>query len=72
LGENEKIYALIGGFHLTQASADRINKTIKAFKEKEIDYLIPLHCTGFEAMASIWQAFPRKFIVPSVGTRFEF
>jgi 7,8-dihydropterin-6-yl-methyl-4-(beta-D-ribofuranosyl)aminobenzene 5'-phosphate synthase len=71
LGGNEKIYALIGGFHLTQASTDRIKKTIKTLKEKEIDYFIPLHCTGFEAMASIWQAFPKKFIIPSVGTRFE-
>ena len=71
LGGNEKIYALIGGFHLTQASPDRITKTIQALKEKEIDCLVPLHCTGFEAMSAIWQAFPKKFIIPSVGTRFE-
>jgi 7,8-dihydropterin-6-yl-methyl-4-(beta-D-ribofuranosyl)aminobenzene 5'-phosphate synthase len=71
LGGDEKIYALIGGFHLTQASTDRIQKTIMTLKEKEVDYLIPLHCTGFRAMASIWQAFPRQFIIPSVGTRFE-
>ena len=71
LGKTEKIYALIGGFHLTQASPDRITKTIQTLKEKEIDHLFPLHCTGFEAMASIWQALPRKFIIPSVGTKFE-
>jgi 7,8-dihydropterin-6-yl-methyl-4-(beta-D-ribofuranosyl)aminobenzene 5'-phosphate synthase len=71
LGETEKIYALIGGFHLTQASSERITKTVQTLKEKEIDHLVPLHCTGFEAMASIWQALPRKVIIPSVGTRFE-
>jgi len=71
LGENGKIYALIGGFHLTQASPQRITKTIQALREKEINYLVPLHCTGFEAMAAIWQVFPEKFIIPSVGTRIE-
>jgi 7,8-dihydropterin-6-yl-methyl-4-(beta-D-ribofuranosyl)aminobenzene 5'-phosphate synthase len=71
LGGDEKIYAVVGGFHLTQASPQRITKTIKALREKEINCLVPLHCTGFEAMATIWQAFPENFIIPSVGTRFE-
>jgi 7,8-dihydropterin-6-yl-methyl-4-(beta-D-ribofuranosyl)aminobenzene 5'-phosphate synthase len=71
LGGNDKIYAVIGGFHLTQASPTRTEKTIQALKEKEIRYLLPLHCTGFEAMASMWQAFPETYVIPSVGTRVE-
>jgi 7,8-dihydropterin-6-yl-methyl-4-(beta-D-ribofuranosyl)aminobenzene 5'-phosphate synthase len=71
LGGNERIYAHIGGFHLTQGSPDRVKKTIRALKEKEIRYLLPLHCTGFEAMASMWQAFPETYVIPSVGTRIE-
>jgi 7,8-dihydropterin-6-yl-methyl-4-(beta-D-ribofuranosyl)aminobenzene 5'-phosphate synthase len=71
LGGNEKIYALIGGFHLTQGSPARTEKTIRALKEKEIRYLLPLHCTGFQAMASMWQAFPDTYVIPSVGTRVE-
>ena len=71
LGGSGHIYALIGGFHLTQASPQRISKTIQALKEKKIQHLVPLHCTGFEAMAIIWQAFSREFIIPSVGTRIE-
>ncbi len=71
LGGNDKIYAVIGGFHLTQGSPERIKKTIQALKEKEIRYLLPLHCTGFEAMASMWQAFPETYVIPSVGTRVE-
>jgi len=71
LGGNGKIYALIGGFHLTQASPERINKTIQALREKEINNLVPLHCTGFEAMASIWRALPQNFVISSVGTRVE-
>ena len=71
LGGNEKIFAVIGGFHLTQASPQRIAKTIHKLKEKEIHYLVPLHCTGFEAMSSMWQAFPENFIIPSVGTIIE-
>lgn len=71
LGGNEKIHAVIGGFHLTQGSPEQINKTIQALKEKEIRYLLPLHCTGFQAMASMWQAFPETYVIPSVGTRIE-
>jgi 7,8-dihydropterin-6-yl-methyl-4-(beta-D-ribofuranosyl)aminobenzene 5'-phosphate synthase len=71
LGGNAKIHALIGGFHLTQASPQRVAKTIQALREKEIHHLVSLHCTGFGAMASIWQAFPENFIIPSVGTKIE-
>lgn len=71
LGGDKKIHAVIGGFHITQASPQRVAKTVQALKEKKINYLLPLHCTGFEAMASIWQAFPENFIIPSVGTRIE-
>ena len=71
LGGNDKIHAVIGGFHLTQASPERIAKTIQALKEKEIRYLAPSHCTGFEAMAAIRQACPEAFVIPSVGTRIE-
>ncbi len=71
LGGNNKIHAVIGGFHITQASPQRVAKTIQALKKKKINYLVPLHCTGFEAMAVIQQAFPKKFIIPSVGTRIE-
>jgi 7,8-dihydropterin-6-yl-methyl-4-(beta-D-ribofuranosyl)aminobenzene 5'-phosphate synthase len=71
LGGNDKIYAVIGGFHLTQGSPERLKKTIRALKEMEIRYLLPLHCTGFEAMSSMWQAFPETYVIPSVGTRIE-
>ena len=69
LGGNERVHAVIGGFHLTQGSPERISKTIQALKDKEIRYLLPLHCTGFKAMASMWQAFPETYVIPSVGTR---
>jgi 7,8-dihydropterin-6-yl-methyl-4-(beta-D-ribofuranosyl)aminobenzene 5'-phosphate synthase len=71
LGGNEKIYAVIGGFHLTQASPQRIAKTVQVLKEKEIRFLAPFHCTGFQAMAAIRQAFPENFMIPSVGTIIE-
>jgi len=71
LGGKEKVYAVIGGFHLTQASPQRIAKTVQVLKEKEIRFLAPFHCTGFQAMAAIRQAFPENFMIPSVGTIIE-
>jgi 7,8-dihydropterin-6-yl-methyl-4-(beta-D-ribofuranosyl)aminobenzene 5'-phosphate synthase len=71
LGGNDKIHAVIGGFHLTQAPPERLTKTIQALKEKQICCLAPSHCTGFEAMAAIRQACSESFVIPSVGTRIE-
>lgn len=42
----EKIRAVIGGFHLVNASHERMEKTKNALKEIAPDFLAPCHCTG--------------------------
>ena len=42
--------AVVGGFHLLRATPDRIRKTIEALRALEPDLLVPLHCTGDQAM----------------------
>lgn len=46
---NEKIYSVIGGFHLKDSSINEIEKVINDLKYFEIDNFIPLHCTGKKA-----------------------
>ncbi|MDH7499984.1 MAG: MBL fold metallo-hydrolase [candidate division NC10 bacterium] len=55
-GQN-RIGAVIGGIHLLGASAERIDWTIEALKEREIRHLALSHCTGFSASARFYQAF---------------
>jgi len=64
-GQN-KIYAVIGGMHLANASQIRIANTIEAFKRYEIQQIVPLHCTGQSAVDNFKNAFGDKCL--SLGT----
>jgi len=46
----EKISAIIGGFHLSHASYQRLEATCQALQEWNVDTIIPCHCTGDEAV----------------------
>jgi len=67
-----KVHAVIGGFHLAPYKEDYVRDTIKALKEIDIDYVIPLHCTG-EPFYEIAKAeMPNKLLRSYTGTRFVF
>jgi 7,8-dihydropterin-6-yl-methyl-4-(beta-D-ribofuranosyl)aminobenzene 5'-phosphate synthase len=44
-----RITMLLGGFHLSTASAERMERTIDALTGYDIRRLVPCHCTGNEA-----------------------
>jgi 7,8-dihydropterin-6-yl-methyl-4-(beta-D-ribofuranosyl)aminobenzene 5'-phosphate synthase len=67
-----KIHAVIGGFHLSGLSDERITQVVDAFRRFEIDYLVPQHCTGIEAIAAMLHRLPGKVVVTSVGSTFTF
>ncbi len=46
LSKTNRIRAVIGGFHLLNASQQRLDHTISALKSLSISSLIPCHCTG--------------------------
>ena len=70
-----KIYAVIGGFHLP-ADGDiyeqAIEPTLMEIKDNNPRYIVPCHCTGWKATNKIIQMMPEKFIQSSVGTVFTF
>jgi 7,8-dihydropterin-6-yl-methyl-4-(beta-D-ribofuranosyl)aminobenzene 5'-phosphate synthase len=67
-----KIHAVIGGFHLSGLSEERITQVVDASRRFEIDYLVPQHCTGIEAIAAMLYGMPGKVVVSSVGSTFTF
>jgi 7,8-dihydropterin-6-yl-methyl-4-(beta-D-ribofuranosyl)aminobenzene 5'-phosphate synthase len=68
----KKVHAVIGGFHLAPYDADYVRETIAALKDVDIDYVIPLHCTG-EPFYDIAKAeMPSKLLRSYTGTRFVF
>jgi 7,8-dihydropterin-6-yl-methyl-4-(beta-D-ribofuranosyl)aminobenzene 5'-phosphate synthase len=68
----QKVHAVIGGFHLAPYKEDYVRETIKALQEIDLDYLIPLHCTGepFYEIAKV--EMPTKLLRSYTGTRFVF
>jgi 7,8-dihydropterin-6-yl-methyl-4-(beta-D-ribofuranosyl)aminobenzene 5'-phosphate synthase len=68
-----KIYSVIGGFHLPTGGIydQAIEPTIMELKEADPDYIVPCHCTGWKATNRIIETFPEKFMQSSVGTTFN-
>jgi 7,8-dihydropterin-6-yl-methyl-4-(beta-D-ribofuranosyl)aminobenzene 5'-phosphate synthase len=69
----DRIHAVIGGFHLSGPLFEKIiPPTCDALAELAPDHLVPCHCTGWRAIHALAARFPDAFIQNSVGTRFEF
>jgi 7,8-dihydropterin-6-yl-methyl-4-(beta-D-ribofuranosyl)aminobenzene 5'-phosphate synthase len=68
----EKIYAVVGGFHLARTEDEEIEKTIEYIKNKNPTYVIPSHCSGFQAISRFAQEMPDAFIEGVVGTTYIF
>jgi 7,8-dihydropterin-6-yl-methyl-4-(beta-D-ribofuranosyl)aminobenzene 5'-phosphate synthase len=68
----DKVHAVVGGWHLAPSPDEIVAKTVEAFKQIDPDYLIPMHCTGFNTMMAIQREMPAKLIMPSTGTRVVF
>jgi 7,8-dihydropterin-6-yl-methyl-4-(beta-D-ribofuranosyl)aminobenzene 5'-phosphate synthase len=67
-----RIHAVIGGFHLSGLSEERVSRVVDAFDELGVEWIVPQHCTGIEAIAALYHRRPRQMIVSSVGTTFTF
>jgi 7,8-dihydropterin-6-yl-methyl-4-(beta-D-ribofuranosyl)aminobenzene 5'-phosphate synthase len=66
----DKVHAIIGGLHLSGAKPEVIEKTIADVKALRPDYIVPTHCTGFEAMTAFGREMPDQFILNTAGTRY--
>lgn len=67
-----KIHAVIGGFHLSGLDAERIDRVVEALRAFEVDYLVPQHCTGAEALVRVAQRMGDALVVSSTGSAFTF
>jgi 7,8-dihydropterin-6-yl-methyl-4-(beta-D-ribofuranosyl)aminobenzene 5'-phosphate synthase len=66
----EKVHAVIGGFHLTGARPELIQRTITDIKAIRPDYIVPIHCTGYEAIQAFAREMPDQFILNTAGTTY--
>jgi 7,8-dihydropterin-6-yl-methyl-4-(beta-D-ribofuranosyl)aminobenzene 5'-phosphate synthase len=67
-----KVYAVVGGFHLSGGLFEPIIPvTTAALQKINPRYIMPGHCTGWSATHQIARTMPEAFIPNSVGTTLE-
>ena len=66
----EKVHAVIGGFHLAGVKPENVQKTIADIKKINPQYIVPTHCTGFEAITAFAREMPEQFILNTAGTKY--
>ena len=66
----QKVHAVIGGCHLINAAPALILKTVADMKAIKPDYIVPTHCTGFEAISTFAREMPDEFILNTAGTKY--
>jgi 7,8-dihydropterin-6-yl-methyl-4-(beta-D-ribofuranosyl)aminobenzene 5'-phosphate synthase len=66
----EKVYAVLGGFHLTGSFYEKIlAETADQLKDLAPAVVVPMHCTGRKAMELLAREFPSSFVLNSVGSK---
>jgi 7,8-dihydropterin-6-yl-methyl-4-(beta-D-ribofuranosyl)aminobenzene 5'-phosphate synthase len=71
--QTSKVYAVMGGFHLTGPIFESIiSPTIEEMKKIAPDFVMPTHCTGWRAINEFAREMPRQFVFTTVGTTYVF
>lgn len=68
----DRLHAVMGGFHLINAKPEIIEKTVADMKALKPDYIVPTHCTGFEAISIFAKEMPAQFTLNTAGTQYTF
>jgi 7,8-dihydropterin-6-yl-methyl-4-(beta-D-ribofuranosyl)aminobenzene 5'-phosphate synthase len=69
----DTVHAVLGGFHLSGPVFEPIiGPTIEEMKKIGPDFVVPMHCTGWEAINQFAQEMPAQFVLNSVGTTYVF
>jgi 7,8-dihydropterin-6-yl-methyl-4-(beta-D-ribofuranosyl)aminobenzene 5'-phosphate synthase len=68
----QSVHAVIGGFHLCDASKEKIERTIAELRALAPRLVMAAHCSGFEATRRLAAAMPGEFVPGAVGTTLKF
>jgi 7,8-dihydropterin-6-yl-methyl-4-(beta-D-ribofuranosyl)aminobenzene 5'-phosphate synthase len=68
----EKIYALLGGFHLAPAPDDYLRQVMAELKKFDLGHVLPMHCSGQNFVDLAKQEMPEKLVLCTTGSRFTF
>lgn len=70
LAGESRVAAVIGGFHLSGPDMEpAIASTVSELKQLSPELIMPMHCTGWNAIQRLQNEFPDSFVLSSVGTK---
>ena len=64
---NQKIYLVVGGFHLFSSPQSRIQSIVEEFKKLGVERVAPCHCSGDLAKEVFKKAYGENFIECAAG-----
>jgi len=71
--QTDHVHAVLGGFHLTGPVFESvIAPTVEEMKRIGPDYVVPMHCTGWDAINMFAKEMPDQFLLNTVGTTYVF
>lgn len=72
LSGGRRIRAIVGGFHLLSAGAERLERTVSALRSVDPDLVVPCHCTGEHATGVLRDALGERVSAGASGMRLRF
>lgn len=69
---NEPVFAVLGGFHMSSASAEQIRRVMEDLRQLGVDQVGPCHCSGDRTRRLMKEGFGRGYLPCGVGTRLVF
>jgi 7,8-dihydropterin-6-yl-methyl-4-(beta-D-ribofuranosyl)aminobenzene 5'-phosphate synthase len=68
----EKIYALVGGFHLAPAPDDYLRQVMAELNKFSLEHVMPMHCSGQNFVDLAQTEMPEKLVLCGTGSSFTF
>jgi len=68
----DKIYALVGGFHLAPAPEDYLRQVMAELRKFDLDHVMPMHCSGQNFVDLANKEIPEKLVLCGTGSSFTF
>jgi 7,8-dihydropterin-6-yl-methyl-4-(beta-D-ribofuranosyl)aminobenzene 5'-phosphate synthase len=68
----DKIYALVGGFHLAPAPDDYLRQVMAELRKFDLAHVLPMHCSGVNFVELAKQEMPEKLVLCATGSSFTF
>lgn len=66
------VHAVLGGFHMSRASADQIDMVIGRLRQLGVQQVAPTHCSGDNARQAMKEAYGDGYVPSGLGAKFVF